>query len=139
MSVLVFASVLRCAHREAGRPPAGARVRPELRPCPDPAPDPDWLDDMRRLIATALPDGPVTVGWVANRMAVSSRTLQRRLHDAGTSWRDELEYVRGRSARLLLEDGALTREAVARRLGYSDARSLRRALRRWEWRAGSAA
>ncbi|TMR30713.1 helix-turn-helix domain-containing protein [Actinomadura geliboluensis] len=139
MSVLVFASVLRRAHREAGRPPAPARVRPELRPCPGPAPDPDWLDDMRRLIATALPDGPVTVGWVANRMAVSSRTLQRRLHDAGTSWRDELECVRGRSARLLLEDGALTREAVARRLGYSDARSLRRALRRWEWRAGSAA
>jgi AraC-like DNA-binding protein len=69
---------------------------------------------------------------VAARLAMSPRTLQRRLRDAGTSWRDELEDVRGRSARRLLEDGGLTRASVARRLGYSDARSLRRALRRWD-------
>ncbi|HEX2315712.1 MAG TPA: helix-turn-helix domain-containing protein [Thermomonospora sp.] len=104
-----------------------------LREGPDaPGTGDDWVAELRALLAEGLPEGPVTLPDMARRLAVSPRTLQRRLHAAGTTWRRELEITRGACATRLLEQADLPRAAVARRLGYSDARSLRRAVRRWE-------
>ncbi|MBF5000571.1 hypothetical protein IRT45_25850 [Nocardia sp. BSTN01] len=64
------------------------------------------------------------------RLAVSPRTLQRRLAESGTTWRRELDLARRSVAGSVAE--TTTQSALAYRLGYSDARALRRAARRWK-------
>lgn len=61
---------------------------------------------------------------------MSPRSLQRRLEEEGTSWREEVDAVRREQAARLLREGA-SRAAMAAQLGYSDVRALRRAVRRW--------
>ncbi|TMR05514.1 helix-turn-helix transcriptional regulator [Actinomadura soli] len=61
----------------------------------------------------------------------SSRSLQRRLHQEGTSWREQVEKVRQAEATRLLRDTRLNIDAIAARVGYSDVRALRRAFHRW--------
>ncbi len=72
---------------------------------------------------------------VAARLATSPRTVQRRLTDLDTSWRDEVDQVRRARAMDLLRDTELTVQAVAARVGYSDARALRRAFVQWTGRS----
>lgn len=87
-----------------------------------------WLDEFRRLLRDSLVTGP-TIDAVAARLATSPRTLQRRLAAHGTTWRAELDRVR-RAEYHRMRPAALN--SLARRLGYSDARSLSRANRRWQ-------
>ncbi|WP_405485772.1 helix-turn-helix domain-containing protein [Nocardia sp. NBC_00511] len=51
---------------------------------------------------------------------------------AGTTWQNELETVRYEHAVNLLRNTDLPISTVAARLGYSDARTLRRAFIRWK-------
>ncbi|MCX4097033.1 AraC family transcriptional regulator ligand-binding domain-containing protein [Nocardia sp. alder85J] len=67
-----------------------------LRPLAETLPPPPELPAAwPRRVATALheavADGEVSLEVVARRLAISPRTLQRRLADAGTSWRHELD------------------------------------------------
>jgi AraC-like DNA-binding protein len=86
-----------------------------------------WLDRFRELLRNSLVTGP-TLDAVAARLATSPRTLQRRLADHETTWREELDRVR-QSEYDRLQPAGLT--SLARRLGYSDTRSLSRAIHRW--------
>ncbi len=61
----------------------------------------------------------------------SSRTLRRKLDDAGTSYQQILESVRFDNAVQLLKNTELTIENIAYQLGYSDSRSFRNAFKRW--------
>ncbi len=79
---------------------------------------------------------PLAVGFrsleeVAKRMHVSPRTLKRRLADQGTSFSSILDDMRRERAMLLLGDPSLSLDAIAERLGYSDAANFTRAFRRW--------
>ncbi|MEV0435145.1 helix-turn-helix domain-containing protein [Nocardia sp. NPDC050413] len=76
-----------------------------------------------------MPEGSPTLPVVAAKLGMSPRTLQRRLDEAGTSWRTEVDSVRAEQVRLLGSE--LSQRAVATRLGYRDERSLRRARQRW--------
>ncbi|WP_330180176.1 AraC family transcriptional regulator [Nocardia sp. NBC_01503] len=96
---------------------------------------PSWLDRFHAAVSDALTRGDLSLGTIATRLAVSPRTLQRRLTDLGTSWRDEVEQVRRQRATDLLRDTDLTVQAVAARVGYSDARALRRAFTQWTGRS----
>jgi AraC-like DNA-binding protein len=74
--------------------------------------------------------GPTaTLDAVADALGMSTRTLHRRLAEAGTSFRRELDAVRADRARDLV--GTVPIDRAAEVLGYSDARALRRAVRRW--------
>ena len=86
---------------------------------------------LREVIAGQLPDGRPSLAEAARQLAVSSRTLQRRLCESGTTWRAELDAVRRDQAAGLhaLETGP---EARAARLGFAESRSLRRAMSRWD-------
>ncbi len=67
---------------------------------------------------------------VARHLRMSSATLRRRLADAGSSFRALLDDVqRGTAATLLMTDKSF--EEIAAEIGYSDARSFRRAGQRW--------
>ncbi|UFS99035.1 AraC family transcriptional regulator [Nocardia huaxiensis] len=68
----------------------------------------------------------------AAQLFMSPRTLSRRLHDEGTSFRALLDEVRQLISEELLDHTAMTTEQVAARLGYAEAASFIRAFRRWK-------
>ncbi|MFF7940942.1 AraC family transcriptional regulator [Nocardia gamkensis] len=69
---------------------------------------------------------------VALGLYMSSRTLSRRLHEEGTSFRALLDEVRRTMSEVLLAHTDMTTEQVAARLGYAEAASFIRAFRRWQ-------
>ncbi|GAB2541080.1 helix-turn-helix domain-containing protein [Nocardia heshunensis] len=91
----------------------------------------DWDGLLRSAIHESITRGGIELEDVARRLAISPRTLQRRLQDRGTSWRDELDSARFEQATRLLRDTDLPVDTVAARLGYADARAFRRAFVRW--------
>ncbi|MGH3296357.1 MAG: helix-turn-helix domain-containing protein, partial [Trebonia sp.] len=90
-----------------------------------------WIDRFRQILAAGLAARDLSLPAVARQLGMSQRTLQRRLEDEGTSWRGEAEALRRELASRLAGEG-LSRADVAACLGYSDARALRRAARRWD-------
>jgi AraC-like DNA-binding protein len=90
-----------------------------------------WLDRFHAVLETVVADGPPGLDQVAHRLAMSPRTLQRRLREEGTSWRQELERLRHSRVDRLLWESSLSVEAIAARVGFTDSRALRRAIHRW--------
>lgn len=78
-----------------------------------------------------LDPSTVTIGDVAERLGVSTRTLQRRLRAEDTSFQDLLDGVRREYAEVFLRDPALPLSEVSYRLGFSEPSALYRAVRRW--------
>ncbi|MBC7299739.1 MAG: AraC family transcriptional regulator ligand-binding domain-containing protein [Nocardia sp.] len=89
----------------------------------------DWRMMLRVVLVATIAEGTPTLAAVSARLGIGPRTLQRRLDEAGTSWRAEVDSVRAEQARSL--DLGLSQRVVATRLGYRDERSLRRAQQRW--------
>ena len=77
---------------------------------------------------SAMPD----VAATATSLAMSERTLRRRLREEGTSFRALADEVREALAEELLRTGSLSVEEVARRLGYAETASLTHAFTRWK-------
>jgi AraC-like DNA-binding protein len=69
---------------------------------------------------------------IARAMHMSSRTLQRRLQDAGSSYQRVLEEARHQLARRYLHNSVLELNEAAYLLGYEDSNSFVRAFRTWE-------
>lgn len=72
-----------------------------------------------------------TAEEMASRLNVSSRTLIRGLGDASLSYREMLDEVLKKRALEMLGVAEHSVQYIASRLGYSDAKSFRRAFRRW--------
>ncbi|SEF36938.1 AraC-type DNA-binding protein [Amycolatopsis pretoriensis] len=68
---------------------------------------------------------------IARQLTLSTRTLRRRLTEAGTSYRALVDEVRQTLAEELLDTGVLSVEDVAYRLGYAEASSFIYAFKRW--------
>ena len=68
---------------------------------------------------------------VAERLAVSTRTLIRRLREAGTTYRELRDAHRRKRAQELLSDTSLTAAEVAYRLGFEDPSNFGKACHRW--------
>ncbi|MFE3187567.1 helix-turn-helix domain-containing protein [Nocardia sp. NPDC059240] len=92
----------------------------------------DWDGLLRNAIHGSLTHGSIELNDVAHRMSISPRTLQRRLHERGTTWRDALDSVRLEQATRLLRETELPVDVIAARIGYADARAFRRAFIRWK-------
>ncbi|WP_052397152.1 AraC family transcriptional regulator ligand-binding domain-containing protein [Streptomyces sp. NRRL F-5123] len=92
------------------------------------------LPDLRRAILTQFADGRPSLAEAARQLAVSPRTLQRRLAESDTTWRAELDAVREEFSVGLRRAGNWSAQQAAARLGYAEARSLRRARSRWDAR-----
>ncbi|WP_433564687.1 AraC family transcriptional regulator ligand-binding domain-containing protein [Nocardia sp. CA-151230] len=91
---------------------------------------PSWPEQVQRALREMLGGDDVSLNAVARCLTVSPRTLQRHLAESGTTWRRELDHARQTVARQAAE--TTTKSSLARRLGYSDVRALRRAARRWD-------
>lgn len=143
-------SLIDCPIR-TGRPRNALLIRQEVLVRPLPHPQPQFrslfrdlcsqstsaLTEKRGLVAAVrgrlkVESGVApTLELVAQQFNLSSRTLRRQLRAAGVSFQSLLDESRYREARRYLESTDLTVEAIARRLGYADARSFRTAFRRW--------
>jgi AraC-like DNA-binding protein len=91
----------------------------------------DLVAALRERLKPTLRAGVTPVGPMARALALSTRTLQRRLGELGTSYGDVLDDLRRDLARIRLEQRDLSVAAAARQLGYSDSRAFIRAFRRW--------
>jgi AraC-like DNA-binding protein len=97
-----------------------------------PAPEPvTWFERFQQVVDAALDASSASLSEVAHDLAMSPRTLQRRLADHGTTWRAELDAARRWRVKSTAPDGGTDAATLARRLGYADPRSARRAVRRW--------
>ena len=88
-------------------------------------------DRVRTLVMEVLRTGTVTKAGVARRLALSERTLQRRLSEEGTSFAQLVDDVRRALAHEYLADRRLAVYEVAGLLGYSEPSAFFRAFRRW--------
>lgn len=83
-----------------------------------------------RLVREEL-DGQIPpLGRLGKQLGLSERSLQRRLGEEGTSYRELVDQVRRDLARLLLAQ-KVPRDEIARRLAYAETASFSRSLSRW--------
>ncbi len=86
---------------------------------------------VRHMIVEHLGHSVLTLDGVATALAVSRRTLTRRLAEEGASFRHILDEVRGDFARALLQDRTLSIGDIALFLQYSEPAAFHRSFRRW--------
>lgn len=100
-----------------------------------------WSERAGREIGDLLARGEPRLADVARRLAVSERTLHRRLAEEDTRFADLVDAARRERATLLLDDPHLSVAQVAFLLGYAEPAAFFRAFRRWtggtpqQWRA----
>ncbi len=78
-----------------------------------------------------MPKCEATLEKAAAALAVSPRSLQRKLADAQLSFQTVLDAVRKDLARVYLRDPALSALDVALLLGYAEQSSFTRAFKTW--------
>lgn len=103
-----------------------------------------WAARAKREIGAMLASGEPRLADVARRLAVSERTLHRRLDAEATGFASLVDEARRERALLLVEDPALSASELAFLLGYSEPAAFFRAFKRWTgktpgaYRAGAA-
>jgi AraC-like DNA-binding protein len=88
-------------------------------------------DRVRAVLLELLPAGRGSAAGVARRLAVSGRTLQRRLAEEGTTFQAVLERTRYALARHYLTRADITVAEIAFLLGYDEPSSFYRAFQQW--------
>lgn len=89
------------------------------------------LDRARLELARQLPEQGPDLEAIAVALALSPRTLQRRLREAGLSFSQLVDETRQQLVLHYLRDPALELAEIAFLVGFSEPGSLARAFRRW--------
>ena len=89
------------------------------------------LDRARLELSRQLPEVGADLQQIAARLALSPRTLQRRLREAGLSFNQLVDATRQQLVLHYLRDPALELAEIAFLVGFSEPGSLARAFRRW--------
>lgn len=90
-----------------------------------------FRDRVRACLMEILASGHCSMAETAQKLAVSSRTLQRRLQEEGTSFQQELSDLREELANHYLVNTPYSSAEISFLLGYSDPSSFFRAFRLW--------
>jgi AraC-like DNA-binding protein len=90
-----------------------------------------WVARSRRAIEECLVHGEPRLADIARRLAVSERTLHRRLEAEGTNVAELVDEARRERALLLSDDATLSIGELAFLLGYSEPAAFIRAFKRW--------
>lgn len=93
--------------------------------------DATFRDKVRGCLMEMIAGGQYSMADVASRLAMSPRTLQRRLRDENTTFQRELDGLREELARNYLTKSDYTSGQIAFLLGYEDPNSFFRAFRSW--------
>lgn len=91
----------------------------------------DVVARCKALLNKRLASGEVTATQVASDLAMSRRTLHRKLADAGTTWQQLVDDTRRDLALRLIEDPRRPIGEITFELGFSQQSAFARAFRRW--------
>lgn len=83
------------------------------------------------LLLEFLPSGRTSMEAVSEKLIMSKRTLQRRLHDEGTSFQEVLKNTRRDLAEHYLVHSNLSSSEISYLLGFEDTNSFFRAFNEW--------
>lgn len=98
-------------------------------------------EQVKVVLKRSLASGRPEVSNIARDLGTSGRTLQRRITEDGTTFRQLLADARQELGEYLLSDPSISIDEVAVLLGYQDTSSFYRAFREWQgvtphnWRA----
>jgi AraC-like DNA-binding protein len=98
----------------------------------------DLISQCKSLVLKELTSGPPAAAWVAKEMALSQRTLQRKLRALGWSYQELLDETRHELARRYLNDAAKSVTEITFLLGFSEQSAFTRAFKRWSGLSPSA-
>lgn len=91
-----------------------------------------FLHDVRAQLTTRLSQNDAGgLPALARALAMSERTLRRRLAEHGTSYQLLLDELRSKLARKLVEQGSEPFDVIAEQVGFSDTSSFFHAFKRW--------
>lgn len=93
--------------------------------------DATFAERTQAVLMEGLPSGQFGMDNVARRLAVSSRTLQRRLRGEGTNFKAVVDTTRESLARHYLRRTQLSGTEIAYLLGFEEPNSFFRAVQRW--------
>ncbi len=105
--------------RENGAPPQGAEYLAE-----------DFLGSVRKIVRSYVEHSDFSVDTAASLCMMSTRSFQRQLNAAGTSYSELLAGVQFEAATRLLRETDTKVSEISYRLGYRDAANFARAFRR---------
>jgi AraC-like DNA-binding protein len=88
-------------------------------------------DRVSAVLLEMLPAGMSSIDAVAQRLAMSKRSLQRRLGDEGVSFQDVLNHVRQALAQHYLINSTVSPGEISWLLGFQESNSFIRAFRSW--------
>ena len=91
----------------------------------------ELVQQVRQLAAESLTRGGVHIDGIARDLGMSSKTLERRLGERGTSFSVLLDDIRCDLAKRYLGETDFRLEQVAYLTGYSEPAALVRAFKRW--------
>ena len=97
----------------------------------------DLLSRVKAAILEHLPSGVPSDEDIAGALYLSTRTLQRKLREEGTTFSDIVGAVRRELAEAYLRDRSLSLTEISYLLGFGDTSSFSRAFKRWTGAAPS--
>lgn len=95
------------------------------------APRPTFAARVRATVARLIEGGSCCIEDVARELAVSARTLQRRLESEGTTFGEVYDETRRATAMEYLRNPGVAIKDAAFRVGFSEPSTFYRAFRRW--------
>ncbi|MCP4610087.1 MAG: helix-turn-helix transcriptional regulator, partial [Planctomycetes bacterium] len=93
--------------------------------------DASFRDRVRACLLEMLASGQYSVTYVASKLAISNRTLQRRLREEETTFQKILDELREELARHYLSVTDFSSTEISFLLGYEEPNSFFRAFRAW--------
>jgi AraC-like DNA-binding protein len=94
-----------------------------------------WRLRVENAIAPLLPHGQARIAEISQRLAVSPRTLERRLASEGMTFSRVLDELRFDLARRYLQERNLPISEIAWLLGYRETSAFNHAFKRWSGRS----
>jgi AraC-like DNA-binding protein len=91
----------------------------------------DIAGRVRGTLIERLPSGSVQQAEIAKALALSERSLQRKLAEAGTNYQKLLDETRRELGEAYVREGSRSITEIAYQLGFSDPANFTRAFRRW--------
>ena len=90
------------------------------------------VDRVRAVLLEALPRGESTIEHISEKLAVSKRTLQRKLTDEAETYQSVLQSVRTELADYYLEKSDISLSEISFMLGFQEPNSFIRAYTTWK-------
>lgn len=118
-----------CLSLPLNLPPLNTEM--EIEPIKAASPVIDLTQQITNVISLFIDNDECNIEKVADHLCMSKRTVQRRLHEDGTNFKDLVNKVRSDQAVNLLQNAHYSLAEIAAMLGYSQLSAFSRSFKRW--------